>query len=78
VLVAGGEHFLVPSPLASAEIYDPVTGTFSPTGSMATARGSDTATLLDHGTVLVAGGFNSQSKALASAEIYDPARGTWR
>jgi len=45
---------------------------------MATARGSDTATLLDHGTVLVAGGFNSQSKALASAEIYDPARGTWR
>jgi hypothetical protein len=69
VLVAGG-----PGPGASAEIYDPATGTFSPTGSMATGRIYHTATGLADGTVLVAGGYG----ALASAEIYDPATGTWR
>ena len=75
VLVAGGINFGF---LESAEIYDPTTGTFSPTGSLATARSEQAAALLVDGTVLVAGGFNSQSKALASAEIYDPATGTWR
>ena len=58
----------------SAEIYDPKTGTFSPTGSMTTARAAaHTATLLADGRVLVAGGHPRRSDAaLASAELYDP------
>jgi hypothetical protein len=53
-----------------------VTGTFSPTGSMAEARYLDTATLLPDGRVLIAGGYNG-STALDSAELYDPSTGTF-
>jgi hypothetical protein len=63
-------------PLASAELYDPVTGKFGATGSMAVARGwGQTATLLSDGRVLIAGGFTVGIGALASAEVYDPASG---
>lgn len=62
-----------------AEIYDPATGTFSPTtGAMGTPRGNHTATLLGNGTVLVTGGIavvNGTGVIFKSAEIYDPATG---
>ena len=58
----------------SAELYDPGSGTWSATGSMHDGRDSHTATLLQNGTVLVAGGMESQ---LATAELYDPSSGTW-
>ena len=61
--------------LASAELYDPTTGTWSATGSLTTARESHTATLLPNGKVLVAGGITC---AIASAEVYHPASGSWR
>jgi hypothetical protein len=48
----------------------------TPTGSMTVARESHTATLLDSGLVLVAGGYN-RGQTLASAELYDPAAGTF-
>lgn len=58
--------------LPSAELYDPSTGTFTATGSMATARAWFTATLLANGKVLVdGGGANSEP----SPELYDPATG---
>jgi hypothetical protein len=76
VLVAGGEADPTSKDarLASAEIYDPARGTFSPTGPMQTARVLATATLLPSGKVLVAGGYDAQGY-LASAELYDPATG---
>jgi hypothetical protein len=44
--------------LSSAELYDPASGTWTATGSMATARGEHTATLLTSGEVLTAGDFD--------------------
>ena len=46
------------------------------TGSMNTARSRHTATLLQNGTVLVAGGFVGLG-SLQTAELYDPTAGTW-
>jgi Kelch motif/Galactose oxidase, central domain len=47
-------------------------GTFTPAGSMTSARTGHTATLLADGRVLIAGGGDSPS-----AEIYDPSTGTF-
>ena len=76
-LVAGGSTDPGNTTLASAELYDRVTGTWSSTGSMATARAQHTATLLQNGRVLVAGGTDSTLVPLDSAELYDPVTGTW-
>ena len=76
VLVAGGMNDSSSGGhVASAEVYDPATNTWSAAGSLATARCSYTATLLPNGKVLVAGGHNGS--ALASAEFYDPGTNTW-
>jgi len=81
VLVAGGAGPNSCSTTTStAELYDPVTGTWSATGNLNTARISHTATLLQSGQVLVAGGAggNGHKVSLDSAELYDPATGMWR
>lgn len=52
-------------------------GTFAETGSMTTARYWHTATLLNNGQVLIAGGVLSGFVFTASAELYDPTRGTF-
>ncbi|CAF1589633.1 unnamed protein product [Didymodactylos carnosus] len=57
--------------LVSCEIYDPSSGKWNTTGSMAMARDYHTATLLSSGKVLVTGGGGS-SRQFASCEIYYP------
>ncbi len=71
VLVAGGNNRI--GTLASAELYDPATGTWSTTGSPAIGRSDHTATLLPNGKVLVVGGATDNT----SAELYDPTTGRW-
>jgi hypothetical protein len=80
VLIAGGSQSTSLSRatnLASAELYAPDAGSFSPTGGMTTARSGHTATLLPDGRVLIAGGSDAGNKVLASAELYDPSTGTF-
>jgi hypothetical protein len=67
LLVSGGYGF------ATAELYDPASGTWSPTGSMSVPRQLHTMTLLPTGKVLVAGGFPDDR----SAELYDPMTAQW-
>jgi Bacterial Ig-like domain (group 2)/Kelch motif len=58
---------------ASAEIYDPASGSFGITGKLTIARQVQSATLLSNGMVLVAGGFTDGNPALTSAELFQPA-----
>ena len=84
VLVAGGNGDCVNGScpiFSSAELYNPATGAWTPTGSMSTGRDLHTATLLPNGQVLVAGGGDGVGigslNSLASAQLYNPATGTW-
>jgi hypothetical protein len=56
----------------TAEIYDPVTSSFSATDQPAAANQSPTLTLLMDGTVLLAGGSDSSGPSAGSA-LFDPA-----
>jgi WD40 repeat protein len=79
VLVVGGNTDTLDegvSTLASAEVYDPATGTWTSTGSLSEARAFHTATLLSSGKVLVVGGVSGVG-AVATAEVYDPENGAW-
>lgn len=63
--------------LASAELYDPVTGMWGFTGSLAKPRAGHFAFALPSGAVLVIGGDQPCCDTNITAELYDPATGTW-
>ncbi len=80
VLVAGGNDMNATGApaLASAELYNPSTGTWTATGSMTRARTGFAVALLQNGEVLVAGGDQAPGSGIPStAELYNPATGTW-
>ncbi len=78
VLVAGGTSANGQSdpPLQSAELYDPITNSWSSAASMSFAREGHSAVLLPNGQVLVTGGYGESGK-LAGAELYDPTADRW-
>lgn len=64
--------------LATAEVFDPATGSFVSVGSMSGARADHRAVLLSDGRVLVMGGTSlNPGGAVATAEVFDPASGTF-
>jgi hypothetical protein len=75
VLVIGGRD-ADGNVLATAELFDPASGNFTPIGSMHAAREFHTATLLSDGKVLIAGGDNG-TEILATAELFDPNSGSF-
>ena len=74
VLITGGESDQngTYGDQPQAELYNPSTGSFSWAGSLNLARSNHTATLLQNGQVLIAGGSTS-SGTTATAELYNPA-----
>ena len=80
VLVAGGKT-TGEVVLNTTEIFNNTgaggVGIWSPEASMNTARHLHTATLLNDGRILVAGGYNGASSSYASVEIYDPVTNAW-
>jgi hypothetical protein len=79
VLVAGGSTSDKGSaPTAEAELYNPVTGKWTTTGSMTYNRERHGAALLANGQVLVAGGnSNPVYPGSLTAELYNPTMGKW-
>ncbi len=88
VLVAGGAYFrptvnsgagigFLQEATSAAEVFNPLSRSFTPTSSMVEARSRQTATLLRDGTVLLIGGIDEQfqtastiSKILSIAELF--------
>ena len=64
---------------ATAELYDPATGTFRPTGAMTHIRHKHSAALLPDGRVLINGGADARDDrgTYRDTEIYDPATETF-
>src|SRR5215471_7967498 len=73
VLVAGGAPF---AQARTAELYDPVTASWTDSGPLAIGREFHTASLLQDGRVVVTGG-QTANQLLGSTEIYDPLSGRW-
>jgi len=74
VLISGGVLYPsgrgLPTGPTAPSLYDPATGKFAPAGHLNGTRQASTATLLDDGTVLIAGGWRD-----GDLSVYDPASG---
>jgi len=78
VLITGGDASNSSgNQLASAELYDPVTGTFSAAGNMTAPRDNHFAVLLADGRVLIEGGLGGFCLDPPSPEMYDPVTGAF-
>ncbi len=78
VLVAGGQYYNGSQYVTNAaELYNPASGSFQPTGNMTIPRYAHTATLLQNGKVLITGGYDNNGNVRGRAELYDPSAGTF-
>jgi Kelch motif len=86
VMIAGGTTNSSINSLASVELYNPDTGAWTETTSMADPHQNHTATLLGNGHVLIADGYTAnvidaegtlRGVSLSSVEIYDPTTERW-
>lgn len=80
VLAAGGASSDGGAPIASAEIYDPASGTWAVTGSLSTGRSAFTLSALTLASGLpgaIAIGGQGPDVALDGTELYDPIAGSW-
>jgi hypothetical protein len=78
VLLTGMLAGAVPESRISAERFDPVSGSVSPTGEMVTPRFDHTATSLADGRILIVGGTAwADTDNAQRAEVYDPITGTF-
>jgi hypothetical protein len=75
-VLAARLHLSFATPAPPIEIH-PTGAGWTVTGDMVVARSGHTATLLNDGRVLVAGGSATTEQGTNSAELYDPATGTW-
>ncbi len=78
VLLAGGLSVALSFTInTSADLFNPASGLLNSTGSLGIGRWGHTATLLNNGKVLIAGGFIAKYDGTTAAEVYDPAAGTF-
>jgi type II secretory pathway component GspD/PulD (secretin) len=63
--------------LASAELFDPSTNTFSATAAMTTARAAHTAVLAPDGSVIILAGNNDQNVSISSDDVYESGSGSF-
>jgi N-acetylneuraminic acid mutarotase len=74
----GGSGYYIPVAISGAEVYDPAADRWHAVGNLGQGRSNHTATLLDDGTVLVAGGFDSNTGTnVLGDELYDPVSAAW-
>ena len=76
-VLAAGRFGIQTGNLASAEVYNPTTATWTTTAPLATARYLFQMVLLPNGNILAAGGTTNAGIYLASAEVYNPTTATW-
>ena len=73
VLVAGGATgWSSGEILASVEVYDPITGTWSASAPMTAGHAAHTSTFLLDGRLLIAGGYEEDWTPSTDTQLYDP------
>ncbi len=75
VLLAGG--YFAGDVTGSAEIWDPLTGACTATGSLHVPRADLRMVVLASGEVLAIGGRNGDGQSLAAVETWNPETGAW-